>query len=63
MTQEVAQSFVNDAKLTIYQTDRGSLKYLSDEGYAILNLDGELVTAVPQKWRKKYNKYLKGEQQ
>jgi len=26
-----------------------------------LNLKNELVTAVPQKWRNKYNKYVKEE--
>lgn len=58
MTIEQAQEFVDKAKLTIYQVDRNSLKFLAESGYAILNLDHKLVTAVPQKWRKKYDKYL-----
>ena len=49
------------AKLTLYQADRKTLKFLADSGYAVLNLENELVTAVPQKWRKKYDKYLKKE--
>lgn len=61
MTQERAQSFVDDAKLTLYQQDRGNLKFLALDGYAILNIDRELVTAVPQKWRKKYDEYLQEE--
>lgn len=58
MTIEQAQEFVDKAKLTIYQVDRNNLKFLAESGYAILNLDHKLVTAVPQKWRKKYDKYL-----
>lgn len=59
MTVETAQGFVDGAKLTLYQADRKTLKFLADSGYAVLNLENELVTAVPQKWRKKYDKYLK----
>lgn len=58
MTIDKAQCFVNNAKLTLYQEDRNTLKFLADTGYAILNLDHHLVTAVPQKWRRKYDKYL-----
>lgn len=61
MTVETAQGFVDGAKLTLYQADRKTLKFLADGGYAVLNLENELVTAVPQKWRKKYDKYLKKE--
>lgn len=61
MTVETAQGFVDGAKLTLYQADRKTLKFLADSGYAVLNLENELVTAVPQKWRKKYDKYLKKE--
>ena len=52
MTVDVAQGFVNAAKLTLYQQDREPIKFMTDSGYAVLNLDRELVTAVPQKWRK-----------
>ena len=49
MTQEQAQTFVDSAKLTLYQQDRKNLKFLAQNGYSILNLNHELVTAVPQK--------------
>lgn len=58
MTLEQAQAFVDNARLTLYQEDRENLKFLASDGYAILNFDFELVTAVPQKWRKKYDQYL-----
>lgn len=59
MTIERAQQFVDLAKMTIYQEERKTLKFLAEEGYAVLNFDHCLVTAVPQKWRKKYDKFLK----
>lgn len=58
MTIQKAQEFVDTAKLTLYQQDRENMKFLAQEGYTILNLDHELVTAVPQRWRKKYDKYI-----
>lgn len=58
MTIEKAQSFVDNAKITVYQPDRNNLKFLAQDGYTILNFDNVLVTAVPQKWRRKYDKYL-----
>lgn len=58
MTIEKVQSFVDDAKIVVYQPDRKNLKFLAEDGYAILNFDNVLVTAVPQRWRNKYNKYL-----
>lgn len=58
MTVEKAQSFVDNALLTLYQQNRNALKFLARDGYAVLNMDHDLVTAVPQKWRKKYDKYL-----
>ena len=58
MTIERAQQFVDLEKITIFQPDRETLKFLAQEGYAVLNFDHELITAVPQKWRKKYDKYL-----
>lgn len=55
-----AQSFVDEARLTLYAHDRETLKFLAENGYSVLNFDNELVTAVPQKWRKKYEKYTEG---
>lgn len=55
MTITKAQEFVDNAKLTVFQWDRETLKFLSENGYSVLNMDGYLVTAVPQKWRKKYD--------
>ena len=60
MTVERAQSFVDNCKLTLFQCDRETLKFMADDGYAVLNFSHELVTAVPQKWRKKYDQYLEG---
>ena len=47
---------------TTFQLDRNTIKFLSDKGYAVLNFDNELVTAVPQKWRNKYNAYLESKE-
>lgn len=58
MTQEQAQAFVDSAKLTLYQQDKSTLKFMAQNGYAVLNFKNELVTAVPQKWRKKYDQYV-----
>ena len=60
MPLEMGQSFVDNGKLT-YQIDRKNLKFLADHGYVVLNMDHEMVTAVPQKWRQKYDKYVEGE--
>ena len=62
MTAERAQSFVDSAKLTLYQPERQTLKFMAEDGYAVLNFEHKLVTAVPQKWRKKYNDYLEESQ-
>lgn len=62
MTIEQAQEYVDSAKLVFYQAENQTLKFLSDGGYAVLNLNHKLVTAVPQKWRRKYNVYLKEEE-
>lgn len=61
MSVEQAQLFVDNAKLTIYQVMRESIKFLAQDGYAVLNFQNELVTAVPQKWRKKYDKFIGGD--
>lgn len=63
MSRQQAQLFVDTAKIIIFQPDRNTIKFLSDNGYAVLNFDNELVTAVPQKWRNKYNAYLKNKEQ
>lgn len=60
MTAEKAQSFIDNAKLAVYNTDKQTIKFLAQDGYAVLNFNRELVTAVPQKWRKKFDTYLKG---
>ena len=60
LTVSVAQSIINDSKLVLYQSDRGTLKFLSDNGYVILNMSNEAVTAVPEKLRGKYRRYLEG---
>lgn len=59
MTADKAQSFIDNAKLVIFDSQRKTVKFMAGSGYAVLNLDNKLVTAVPQKWRNKYNKYLK----
>ena len=63
MTIEQAQFFVDNVKLTVYQSSRESLKFLVQDGYAVLNFQNELVTAVPQKWRKKYDRFIGGNDQ
>lgn len=60
LTIEECKKIVDSAKITLYDKNRNNLKFIADNGYVILNLNGDIVTAVPQKWRKKYNKYLKG---
>lgn len=62
MTQENAQRLVNDAKLIVFRKSNRTFKYIADDGYCSLNENYEVVTAVPQKWRKKYDKYLKKEE-
>lgn len=60
LTQDVAQNIINSSKVVMYQTGKKNLKFLADNGYVILNMEKELVTAVPEKLRKKYKKYLGG---
>lgn len=55
---EAAQSIIDNSKLTLYQTDRQTLKFLADNGYVMLNTKREVVTTVPEKLRKKYRVYL-----
>lgn len=58
LTIEECQRVVASAKLTLYDRTRDTLKFINDDAYVVLNFDGDIVTAVPQKWRKKYDKYL-----
>lgn len=55
-----AQDIINNSRLTLYQTDRQTLKFLADNGYVMLNTKNEIVTVVPEKLRKKYRDYLEG---
>lgn len=57
---EAAQGIIDNSKLTLYQSDRQLLKFLSDNGYVMLNMKKEIVTAVPERLRKKYRDYLEG---
>lgn len=57
---EAAQDIINNSRLTLYQTDRQTLKFLADNGYVMLNTKNEIVTVVPEKLRKKYRDYLEG---
>ena len=60
LTIEASQSIINNSRLVLYQTDRNTLKFLADNGYVVLSVDGKIVTAVPEKLRKKYRDYLEG---
>lgn len=60
LTIEASQSIINNSRLVLYQTDRNTLKFLADSGYVVLSVDGKIVTAVPEKLRKKYRDYLEG---
>lgn len=57
---EAAQGIIDNSKLMLYQTDRQTIKFLADNGYVMLNTKKEIVTAVPEKLRKKYRDYLEG---
>lgn len=61
MTSEKAKEFIDNAKLVVFDSQRNTIKFMAKDGYSVLNFDNDLVTAVPQKWRNKYNKYLKEE--
>ena len=60
LTVEAAQSIINNSKLVLYQPSNSTLKFLSGNGYSVLNMQGKIVTAVPEKLRKKYRDYLEG---
>lgn len=55
---DAAQDIINNSRITLYQTDRQTLKFLADNGYVMLNTKNEIVTVVPEKLRKKYRDYL-----
>lgn len=57
---ETAQDIIDSSKLVLYQSDRETLKFLSEIGYAVINMKKEVVTIVPEKLRKKYRNYLEG---
>ncbi len=57
---EKSQAIIDHNKLVIYQPEKVTLKFLADDGYAVLSLSNELVTAVPEKLRSKYKRYLEG---
>lgn len=57
---EAAQDIINNSRLTLYQTDRQTIKFLAGNGYVMLNTKNEIVTVVPEKLRKKYRDYLEG---
>lgn len=57
---DAAQNIIDNSRLTLYQTDRQTLKFLADNGYVMLNTKKEIVTVVPEKLRKKYRDYLEG---
>lgn len=56
MTADKAKEFIDNAKLVIFDSQRKTMKFIAEDGYSVLNFDNVLVTAVPQKWRNKYNK-------
>lgn len=60
LTPDVAQSIIDSSKLALYHTDRKTIKFLSEYGYVAINTGKEIVTAVPEKLRKKYRDYLEG---
>lgn len=58
MDLESTRQLIQSAKLALYQQKRLTIKFIAEDGYAVLSLNGKLVTAVPQRWRKKYDKIL-----
>ena len=57
---DAAQNIIDNNRLTLYQTDRQTLKFLAVNGYVMLNMKNEIVTVVPEKLRKRYRDYLEG---
>ena len=57
---EAAQGIIDNSKLTLYQSDKMAIKFISDTGYTAINMKKEVITVVPEKLRKKYRDYLEG---
>lgn len=57
---DAAQNIINSSRLTLYQADKSAIKFISDDGYTVINVKKEVITAVPEKIRKKYRDYLEG---
>lgn len=60
LTVEAIQGIINNSKIVLFQPNNKTLKFLADNGYAVLNMQGKIVTAVPERLRKKYRDYLEG---
>ena len=60
MNLDAAQNIINSSRLTLYQADKSAIKFISDDGYTVINVKKEVITAVPEKIRKKYRDYLEG---
>ena len=58
LTATVAQGIIENRKLVLWQAKSQTLKIISDDGYVVLNLQGRLITVVPEKLRRKYKDYL-----
>lgn len=58
LTINAAQDIINNSRLVIYQTDKKTLKFLADNGYVVLGLKKQIITAVPERLRRKYRDYL-----
>lgn len=57
---EAAQGIIDNSRLTLYQTNNETIKFLADNGYTVINVKKEVITVVPEKLRKKYRDYLEG---
>ena len=60
LTVDKAQSIIKSSRLALWQPQNRTIKILPDTGYVVVNIKRELVTAVPEKLRKKYRDYLEG---
>lgn len=58
LNEEAAQRIIDNSRLTLYQANKKTLKFIADDGYVTVNMDREVVTIVPEKLRKKYRDYL-----
>lgn len=57
---DAAQDIIDSSRLTLYQVDKSAIKFVSDNGYTVINMKKEVITVVPEKIRKKYRDYLEG---